>query len=220
MSFLLLLFSPLLSLGEEVTPFGTALGKNQNTVGFSNGDDSYTSDIGNYIGETYTGMKWQCVEYARRWLITEMGITFESVDGAADIWTLRSFLKVSDGSVVAIDTIENGSECKPVAGNILIYKRGGSDIPYGHVAVITLVYDKYVRVSEQNWSNDFWPGNYSRELTLTIKDDKYYLIDKEYPIQGWIEYEGTLTGCGSVSSYGNKQVSLYIGLTILASLLV
>jgi hypothetical protein len=208
MSFLLLIFSPILSISKEVTPFGTALGQNGNTIGYSNGIDSYTSNVNSYLGATFTGMKWQCVEYARRWLITEKGITFDSVNGAADIWTLDSFSNVSDESKVSISTIENGSKCKPSVGSLLIYKRGGSDIPYGHVAVITFVYDKYVRVSEQNWENDYWPGNYSRELAFTIKDEKYYLIDVDYTIQGWVEYDRNITGCGSEDSYEIKKVSL------------
>ena len=219
MSFLLFLVSALLSLGEEVTPFGANLGKNSDTIGYSNGNDSYTSNVDNYLGATFTGMKWQCVEYARRWLITEKGITFDSVDGAADIWTLDNFLKVSDGSKVSISTIESGSECKPVVGNLLIYKRGGSDIPYGHVAVITYVNDKYVRVAEQNWDNDYWPADYSRQLTFTIKDDKYFLIDDDFPIFGWIEYTGTEGDCENESSFGTRQASFYIELAILTLLL-
>lgn len=216
MALILVFFAAFLSSGEIITPFGTVLGKNLNTIGYSNSNDSYTSSISNFVGNIYSGMQWQCVEYARRWLIQEKNLTFTSVDGAADIWSLSSLKNTVTGSKVSLTSIDNGSSCKPVPGNILIYKRGGSDIPYGHVAIITEVSETGVKVAEQNWDNDYWPGNYSRELAFTISEDKYYLIDVEYPINGWMEYPGTQSGCSSESSsYATKQVSLYIALGIL-----
>ena len=96
--------------------------------------------------------------------------------------------------------MSNGSECKPEVGNVLIYKRGGSDIPYGHVAIIVDVSEYGIKVAEQNWDNDYWPGDYARQMNFTIKNDKYYLIDEEYPIYGWIEYPNTYSWCSEESS--------------------
>ena len=53
-----------------------------------------TSD-GNPI---FAGMMWQCVEYARRYLITTLEVAFESIDYAADIWDLTKVTSVIDES--------------------------------------------------------------------------------------------------------------------------
>ena len=199
LSFILLFFEGIRA-ATDVTPYGTNLGANKGTIGYSNGNSDYISEEYNQDGDIYYGMKWQCVEYSRRWLIQQYRYTFESVDGAADIWSLKNFVDVDTSHAVNITKVENGSKCKPEVGNVLIYKRGGSDIPYGHVAIIVDVSDYGIKVAEENWDNDYWPGNYSREMNFTIKNDKYYLIDEEYPMYGWIEYPNTYSSCSEESS--------------------
>ena len=50
---------------------------------------------------------------------------------------------------------------------------------YGHVAIITGVADDYVLVSEENWDNEnYWPGNYSRKVSMMFKENQYFLIDE------------------------------------------
>ena len=43
-------------------------------------------------------MMWQCVEYARRYLITNQQVAFGSVDYAAYIWDLTNVTSVSNPS--------------------------------------------------------------------------------------------------------------------------
>ena len=50
----------------------------------SHGDQSKETHAG-----VYTGMEWQCVEFARRFMAVRMGIVFGDVDGATDIWDLK-----------------------------------------------------------------------------------------------------------------------------------
>ncbi|CAF4700398.1 unnamed protein product, partial [Rotaria magnacalcarata] len=38
-------------------------------------------------------MKWQCVEYARRWLLIRKGCMFGRVHAALDIWTEISIVQ-------------------------------------------------------------------------------------------------------------------------------
>ena len=52
-------------------------------IGSFNGVDAYSNQLGktnsldsNYYNGIYTGQKWQCVEFARRYLIIKEGITF------------------------------------------------------------------------------------------------------------------------------------------------
>jgi hypothetical protein len=41
-------------------------------------------------GQYYTGLKWECVEFIRRYLILTKGITFENVESALDLLELSN----------------------------------------------------------------------------------------------------------------------------------
>ena len=62
-----------------------------------------------------------------------------------------------------------------------------SDVPFGHIAVITEVNLEvgYIRIAEQNVDNDYWPGNYARELKLEIIDGHYWIRDDD-ETYGWM----------------------------------
>lgn len=92
---------------------------------------------------------------------------------------------------------------------MLVYKRGGSDIPYGHVAIITDVTSTSIKVAEQNWNNDYWPGDYSRELKFNSSIEDYFVVD-DYEIFGWMEYPSTESGCQVDFSLRSIVVPLYL----------
>lgn len=173
------------------TPFGVELGVYNGVVGYSNGGDHHFSDETNFVGRSFTGIKWQCVEYARRWLILKRNITFSQVDGAADIWSLSSFKSTRNSIRYPITKTNNGSAEPPSQHSILIWKRSGST-PFGHVAIITEVSldMKYIRVAEQNFDNDYWPADYSRQIDLKLDSGKWYIEDEE-PLYGWIDIDNT-----------------------------
>ncbi|OMJ96262.1 hypothetical protein SteCoe_236 [Stentor coeruleus] len=193
-----------LALSEPViNPFGTYLGSNSGVPGYSNGNDN-NSNEDSYVGNIYSGLKWQCVEYARRWLIITQSLTFASVDCASDIWHIDYLSSTSDSSKyiwhidylsstsdsskhTSLYRIPNGSKCPPSKGDLIIYKRTETN-PVGHVAIISKVDYDDIEISEQNWDTDFWPGNYSRAMPLTELSGLYYLFDFEYPIIGWMSY--------------------------------
>lgn len=59
-------------------PFGTYLGEFNDVWVFSNGSDNYYSGEPNDIDGTYTGIKWQCVEYVRRYYLLKFGVDLAS----------------------------------------------------------------------------------------------------------------------------------------------
>ena len=80
-------------------PFATVLGiTNGGVEVFSCDYDSITdrSLLGNraafetFLNGVSTGFKYQCVELARRYLIINHGVTFESIPMAYDIFDLKS----------------------------------------------------------------------------------------------------------------------------------
>lgn len=168
-----------------VTPFGKVLGVFQGVEGRSNGSDRHFSGQQNFVNETYTGYKYQCVEYARRWLLSK-GLEFHSVPLAAHIWNIRFLERITDGKATSIHPVPNGSTTPPIPESIIIWKVA-PDVPFGHIAIITEVNLEagYVRIAEQNVDNDYWPGNYAREFKLEVEDGRYWIRDED-EMYGWM----------------------------------
>jgi glutathionylspermidine amidase/synthetase len=123
----------------------------------------------------YYGFKYQCVEFARRWLINVMSVTFESVDMAYEVFELSNFHRLPDLALVRVEGIRNGSICtelakRPAYGNVIIWNEGGYFKDTGHIGIITEATDSYVRIAEQNYNDLYWGEghNYSRELPVLI----------------------------------------------------
>ena len=116
----------------------------------------------NYVNGQYTGLKWECVEYARRWFIQVRGITFEDVATAEDLWKLKT-AKAKSKKIA----FTNGKGIPPV-GALLIYRKTNK-APYGHVAVVVKVNRVTVDIAEQNYSLKKWKG-YSRRIHMTDPD--------------------------------------------------
>ena len=132
----------------------------------------------NKVNGTYTGIKWQCVEFARRWLLTNKGVVYGDVDYAIDIWDkIDHYQRVSDGKKIPVKSYPNGSARPPQVGDLLIYAK--VMLGTGHVAVITDINEKTgtVKVAEQNYLNKKWPGNYSRQIKLLKDNNRYWLLD-------------------------------------------
>lgn len=113
-------------------PFGTQLGSHLGIVGYSNCRSETCFSFQNYspfsedtalgpkrkkLKGVHSGMKWQCVEYARRyWMLRGVGCegekllaaTFDNVDGAAEIWELSEVLLLETQRVVPMVKIRNG----------------------------------------------------------------------------------------------------------------
>ena len=162
-----------------ISPYGMALGNSREGVeAYSNCRPECKSYEPNKWKGTFTGVKWQCVEYARRWLLINKGAIYGDVEVAADIWDKIDHLThVATQKKLPLENHVNGSNKQPQAGDLLIYARAFYDT--GHVAVVTNVdYEKgVVEVAEQNYKNEPWAGDYSRSIDLVKKGDNYWLLD-------------------------------------------
>jgi hypothetical protein len=172
-----------------VTSFGLELGNNEGVIGYSNCRDDHYSDQ-TLINEHYkipSGLKWQCVEYARRYYQEKFATTFHDVEGASDIWDLEFVWNLRENKTHSFISCPNKiSNRSPEVHDVIIYQKS-NHLPYGHVAVVVDV-DKdlqLVFIAEQNWENDVWQHpNYSRVLKLTkdplgvfeLKDDSGFEI--------------------------------------------
>ena len=134
----------------------------------------------NYINGYFTGLKWQCVEFARRYLIITYKISFQEIETAEDIFRLNYFFNVHNNTLIPIKKYVNGSMVLPHVGSLLIWSKS-KELKFGHVAVITSINSKYIVIREQNWDN-----KNIRKLKLKYNNG-YYIMEKD--IIGWINYK-------------------------------
>lgn len=82
----------------------------------------------NYYDGQYTGVKWECVEFARRYWIRRWDHTFGSVGGAKDIC----------GQFPAERKYFHGDGTKKRKGDMMVIGAGscGANSTYGHVGII------------------------------------------------------------------------------------
>ena len=176
-----------------VTPYGKKLGiATGEVVAYSNCNAQCVVQEPYYQQGTYTGIKWQCVEFARRWLLTNQGVVYGDVDIATDIWDKITLVtRVADGKKLKLESYQNGSTQAPQVGDLLIYAQ--AYLHTGHVAVVTEVdlIRGVVRVAEQNFTNQQWAGNnYAREIDLVVKGSQYWLLDAY--LLGWKHLHNTI----------------------------
>ena len=66
-----------------------------------------------YYDGVYMGYKWQCVEFARRWLYINKGQTFNDVAMAYEIFKLRSIRDVVNNTELPLNAFANGVASSP-----------------------------------------------------------------------------------------------------------
>jgi glutathionylspermidine amidase/synthetase len=173
------------SYSYSPAPFGTLLGitgDGQIEV-FSNYVDDTTPSQGvndeNYINGIFTGLKYQCVELARRYWLIEYGVIFESIPNAYDIFPLEFATRVHDQVQIPMYSYNNGL---PRKGDLLIWAAEGYYKDTGHVAVVVDVQSDYLDIVEQNIEDTIWPEgmNYSRRLSLSFSKDIGWIIQDTF----------------------------------------
>jgi CHAP domain len=182
------------STNKCITPFGKVLGQNDGIQAFSNCRSECVKPVPNKIPakevganeDVFTGITWQCVEYARRWWVLERGISFGSIDTADEIYSLKEAKRIKDGAKINLKQESNASVFAPEVGSLLIYKKlpSNPNLQYGHVAVVVGVNlnKGYIDVAEENYNNKPWvaPKEYARRLVVELKDAKYTVYDINY----------------------------------------
>jgi glutathionylspermidine amidase/synthetase len=178
--------------------FGTVLGEHEGVQVFSSDYASLAAARGpgasslvhRWRGHV-TGVKYQCVELARRYLLIRNGVLLPSVRNAADIFGLRSVRRLSDGARLRMTAHANGSSgAPPVEGALLVWAPEGAFAGTGHVAVVVAVdlQRGTVDVIEQNVTDAVWPANRHRSRRLRLLRDVCYAVQSPRctRILGWM----------------------------------
>ncbi len=186
---------PPLCQASCLTPFGQVIGKAGDVIVRSNcsvecvDPTPIMSAHPGHPDGVYTGIGWQCVEFARRAWLSQYGRVFGSVDTAADMWTaVRTIAKPNGEAVLPVVAHPNGGSVLPAAGDLVIYAVDPAQrsLRFGHVGLVVALTDDGVALAEQNWSNQPWPhAGFSRKL----KNQAGKLHDPQGTILGWLSVQ-------------------------------
>ena len=193
--------------GTEVVPFDEVIGVTSDGVPvLSNGDESHFSNLESITASCLPlssferkapstqpyrkmGVKWQCVEFVRRYLASRKAVWMSSLCTAEEAWREPNlFVSIRDGTPVEFTRTPNKSKTLPPAVSDIIVWGESNETPFGHVAIVTEVCAESVRVAEQNQGFERWPEElpFSREIPMhTTSDGAVELIDED-PVLGWI----------------------------------
>ncbi|MEM9916581.1 MAG: CHAP domain-containing protein [Bacteroidota bacterium] len=121
------------------------------------------------------GLKWQCVEFVKRYYFDHLNHRMPNTWGhARDFFNLYLTNGVYNADR-ALFQWRNGSERKPRINDILVF--GGDR--YGHVAIISKVGRDSIEITQQN------VGKKSRsDLKLTWRNDRWYV--RHSKVLGWL----------------------------------
>ena len=148
-------------------PFGAVLGTTHGGVrGYSNGGGRRPQDAPHRAAGRYTGLRWQCVELARRYWWHHHGVALPRVGAAADLWRVALPVGARRRRGWA-----RGAP-PPPPGSVVVWGRRVG--PFGHVAVVVghggRAPRRWVCVVEQNRGDRAWTrgraGAWSRRLAV------------------------------------------------------
>jgi len=123
--------------------FGDKIGTFDGVAAYSNQKDETNSKASNFYNGKYTGRKWQCVEFVRRYLITKRSVTFSDVTSAFEI-PKAQFTTLNGTPVQTTNEIKVGS--------IIVWPKNYQKMtPDGHVAIVSSVTSSGIYVVEQNY---------------------------------------------------------------------
>lgn len=142
----------------------------------------------------YAGHKWQCVEFARRWWISQLDVYLPSIGRACDIFAeltkVRNLSTPSHLDYVHLDKYTSGeTTVPPQVHDVIIWKKTERQF-VGHIAVVCEVTPDYLRVAEQNVDNDImWKGGtFTRQFSLRCDPATgvWTMVDEEDSLFGWV----------------------------------
>lgn len=172
------------------TPWGETLGAASGVPAYSNCSAACFVPLPHRESGTFTGIRWQCVEYARRWWLLNRGVFFGDVDVAADLWLkVDTITRASDGGTQPLETHPNGDGAPPQVGDLLVY--GREYLRTGHLAVVVAVDAQQGRldVAEQNFLNRPWPAaDHARSVELLERSGRWWVLDPY--LLGWKRIAG------------------------------
>jgi hypothetical protein len=105
---------------------------------------------GAYAGIVY-GIKYECVEFARRYYIQKFHVTFPQVENAYELFDLKYVIDLRSKKKIRVHVIPNSDRVLPEPGDMIIWKPEGQYHTTGHVAIMKEIVNRsIVTIAEQN----------------------------------------------------------------------
>lgn len=124
------------------------------------------------------GLKWQCVEFVKRYYYEHLNHKMPNSYGHAKDFFNRSLKDNQNNKDRNLVQFTNGSQSKPKVNDLLIFD-GNIFNKFGHVAIISKVEAKSIEVVQQN------VGKESRENFKLINKNNKWTIEG-HGVLGWL----------------------------------
>jgi glutathionylspermidine amidase/synthetase len=178
--------------------FGQIIGiDNYGIIAYSSKhNENYNNQKFSFIfNNIYCGIKWQCIEYVRRWLIINCNVTFEQIDMAYMMFSTEKlkFIHITHKHTIPYKLIYNNqtNNVLPHIGSIIIWDKN-NNYKTGHVAIVSKITNKYIYIGEQNWDDILWNKPFSRKIKIQYLNLSTININDYNPFQlnilGWINF--------------------------------
>jgi glutathionylspermidine amidase/synthetase len=129
-------------------------GQTRGVISYYNSSGNYQPP--NFYHGQYTGLKWECVEFARRYLIATRNLTFPSVENALSMMNIPYITPVyRNDHKIPVVFRSSKSEMSPKEGDIIFFH----DRFTGHVGVVTAINGDQIYVASQNGTPQEWEGD-------------------------------------------------------------
>lgn len=154
------------------------IGEYNGVFSYLNTDENEDQDMKNYIQKIYTGIRWQCVEFVRRYFILVYGLTFSDIKNVYEMMTLHYFYNIYNNKPIKVIFFREMIDNIPKKDDIIFIKKNNQDRT-GHVGIVCHYDDEKenVYIVDQNG-----------EKNIAYWQDKHYatILNKNDPsIIGW-----------------------------------
>ncbi|WP_407309716.1 CHAP domain-containing protein [Desulfosporosinus sp. SB140] len=160
----------------EGRPLGKIIDNYKNVPVYYNGQD-YTKDKEESFSSDgyYCGLKWQCVEYVKRFYYVAKHHRMPDGYGDAKDFFDPSVPQGGLNQQRGLKQYINGGNEKPELDDILVF----TNPPYGHVAIVTKVTTNSIEVIQQNAKS-------SRQVFTLIVNKGHFFVGTSWKPVGWL----------------------------------
>ena len=156
---------------------GTAIDEYKGVKVYFNGSISKTHGR-NLTSDGYNlGLKWQCVEFVKRFYFKTYHHKMPDSYGHAKDFYDKS-LTNQWNEKRGMQQYQNGNKRKPKQDMIVVFDKNAKN-PFGHIAIISKTTDHEITLVQQNW------GTQSRMTLPLIQKNGLYFIDHT-DVLGWL----------------------------------
>lgn len=149
---------------------------------YYNGNDFTNVSGRNIAADGYNlGLKYQCVEFVKRYYYEHLGHKMPNTYGHAKDFFDQRLGDKGYNQKRGLTQYRNVREYAPEVNDILVYN-GYAGNRFGHVAIVSYVGTDYIEIVQQNM------GTKSRVRIPLVKYMQYYTV-ADYNILGWLRKE-------------------------------